>query len=551
MKIKARQDIKSDQEISEEEIISLILRNRKISNRKEFIQPKSPLDSYLNDFGYKKEIKKTIELLKKIKEKDQMIVVYTDYDADGITGGAILWETLYLLGFKTMPYVPHRQHEGYGFSKKGIDNVKRQFHPALIISVDHGITAKDKVAYAKKLGIDVIVTDHHLKSKELPTKAKAIFHIPELSGAGVAYYFAKEVCLHFRDSSNNKKVLEKNFNSDYLALTTIGIVADLVPLTGLARSVVKYGLIQIAKTERVGIKQILKEAGIENKTITTYEVGFMIAPRINAVGRLEYAIDALRLLCTNDVQRAYRLASHIGLKNRERQDMVKMGLEIAKKMVDKEKVLPKIIILKENWHEGIIGLIAGKITEEYYRPTIILTKTDSIYKGSARSIPGFDITSFLRSFKKNLVDIGGHKQAAGFTVEEKQLPGFIRAAQKKAEKLLTEKKLEKTILVDLTIPISKVSLKLARLIEELQPFGIGNPQPTFCSEVKINFATVFGKNNNHLKILTNKLEFIGFSQANKFTQLSRGQTVKVIYNLEINRWNGSEKLRGKVIDLSF
>ena len=439
MKIKASQTIKPDQKISDEEIIDLILKDRKIINIKKFIQPESPLNFSLADFGYKKEIKKTIELLKKIKEKNQMIVVYTDYDADGITGGAILWETLYLLGFKTMPYVPHRQHEGYGFSEKGLDNIKKQFNPTLIISVDHGITAKDKITYAKKLDIDVIVTDHHLKPKELPTKARAIFHVPELSGAGVAYYFAKEIYSYFKDDSKNIKILEKNFSSDYLALATIGIVADLVPLTGVARSVVKYGLKQISKTERVGIKQILKEAGIDNKIITTYEVGFIIAPRINVVGRLEHAIDALRLLCTKDVQKAYRLASHVGLKNRERQDMVKESLKEAKKEISKFQVpISKMIILVSNkWHEGIIGLIAGKIAEEYYRPTVVLTKTDGVYKGSARSIPGFDVTKFLRSLKKYLIDVGGHKQAAGFTIDGKQLSDFIKTAKNKAEKLLT------------------------------------------------------------------------------------------------------------------
>ncbi len=461
-----------------------------------------------------------------------------------------------------MPYVPHRQHEGYGFSKKGLDNVKQQFNPVLIISVDHGITAKDKITYAKKIGINVIVTDHHLKPEKLPTEAKAIFHIPELSGAGVAYYFAKEIFKHFKENTKNGAILEKNFQSDYLALATIGVVADLVPLTGIARSIVKYGLVQIGKTQRIGLKQILKEAGIDGKPITTYEVGFMIAPRINVVGRLEHAIDALRLLCTNDVQKAYRLASHIGLKNRERQNMVKESLEEAKKEISKfqfpiskqtsnlKQPISKMIILVSNkWHEGIIGLIAGKITEEYYRPTIVLTKTNGVYKGSARSITGFDITEFLRSLKKYLIDVGGHKQAAGFTVEEKQLQNFINTSQKKAEKLLTEKILEKTIFVDLNMPSSKVSLKLAHLIEDLQPFGIGNPQPTFCSDVRINFAAVFGKNNDHLKILTNKLELIGFFQADKFIQLSRGQNIKIIYSLEINRWASQERLRGRIINL--
>ena len=204
MKISWKKEIKADEKPSAQEIVDMILENRKIKDSKEFLSPTSPLEMPLSTFGFKKEWEKTLNLLEVIKKEGKMIVVYTDYDADGITGGTILWETLHMLGFKVMPYVPHRRHEGYGFSVKGIDRVKKEFDPALIISVDHGISGKKEIAYASKLGIKIIVTDHHLAPSELPDKAESIFHIPALSGSGVAYFFAKEIFNHFGKISNFK-----------------------------------------------------------------------------------------------------------------------------------------------------------------------------------------------------------------------------------------------------------------------------------------------------------------------------------------------------------
>ncbi len=563
MKISFKNEIKLKDNLTNKEIVDLILKSRRLKNLNEFLNPPSPLYLTLNDFGaYKKSFEKVIKNLRSIKEKNQMIVVYTDYDADGITGGAILWETLHLLGFKVMPYVPHRKLEGYGFSKTGIDNVKKEFNPALIISVDHGITKVGEVKYAAKLGIKIIVTDHHLKGEKIP-KAEAVFHIPALSGSGVAYFFAKEIFAKTSEvltsaveersgkTAEVYKSLANNFASDYLALAAIGTIADLVPLTGPSRSVVKYGLETFPKIKRFGIKHILKQAGIEDKKITPYEVGFMIAPRINAIGRLEHAIDALRLLCTNDEKKAYDLASKIGNVNIERQELVEKSVKEAREMLAKTSAVAKIIILvSDKWHEGIIGLIASKIAEEFYRPTLVLTKTDAGYKGSARSIPSFHITDFLHSLKKYLIDAGGHKQAAGFTLEKNQLKKFIENAQKLANKLIKDTDLERKIEADLKIPISKINLDLVKSLEALEPFGIGNPRPTFYSEGILTGAQPLGKTNAHLKIFVEGLELLAFNQADKFKSLSRGQKIKVVYSLEIDRWNGREKLKGKVTLIS-
>jgi len=569
MKIFFKHEIKSEAKVSPQQLLDFILKNRQIKNLKEFLNPKSPLKISLFDFDpkYKLYLIKVIKLLKEIKRKNQMIVVYTDYDADGITGGAILWETLHLLGFKVMPYVPHRKLEGYGFSRIGIDNVKREFDPALIISVDHGITKVEEIKYAEKLGIKIIITDHHLKGEKIP-KAEAIFHIPALSGSGVAYFFAKEIFINFSNvQTRHASSLQNNFKTDYLSLTSIGTIADLVPLVGPSRSLVKHGLETFNKIKRFGIKHIIKQAGIADKKITPYEVGFMIAPRINAIGRLEHAIDALRLLCTNDEKKAYTLAHKIGNVNVERQELVEKSVAEARLKIgsdppggsDPKQLVKIIILISDHWHEGIIGLIASKIAEEFYRPTLVLTKTDIGYKGSARSIPSFHITDFLRSLKKNLIDVGGHKQAAGFTLEKDQLNNFETAARELSSKLIKNKDLERKIEADLKIPISKINLDLVKSLEALEPFGMGNPRPLFYSEGTLTGAQLLGKTQKHLKLFIKdsltpnslvpnpSLEFLAFNQADKFKELSRGQKLKVVYNLEINEWNNKKTIQGKII----
>jgi single-stranded-DNA-specific exonuclease len=555
MKIEYKEELKPGTQMTSQEIADLLLKNRGIKDPKEFFLPKPPVLIQLSDFGFKSEIKKVLKMLHEIKEKNRMIVVYTDYDADGITGGTILWETLNLLGFNAMPYVPHRQKEGYGFSKIGIDNAIKEHNPALIISVDHGITAVEQIAYAKSLGVPVIITDHHLKGEVIPETAEAIFHIPALSGAGVAYFFAKLLFDEFGESSHNKTALTDNFHTDYVALAAIGGIADLVPLIGPTRSIVKYGLAACSRTKRVGICQLLKEAKIDGKVITPYEVGFIIAPRINAIGRLEHAMDALRLLCTPKAATALELAGKVGQLNIDRQEMVKKAVEEAKKQIEEMKKVPNIIVLtSETWHEGIIGLIASKMTEMYYRPSIVMTKNEKTYKGSARSIPSFHITNFMRDLQEHLLSVGGHAQAGGFSIDEKNLSKFIKKVEKESKVRITKKDLEKVIQADMKIPLSKITYNLVRQLEKMQPFGIGNPQPTFVSLAKIIDAKTFGKKSEHLKLIVQEpdirsypLELIAFSAADKVTELSRNKVIEIVYQTEINRWNTSESVRGRLV----
>lgn len=553
MKIKIKRKIE-DSKITPEKIIDIILDERKIKNKKEFLNPISPEKISLGDFfenkkKYKKDFKKTLELLQKLHREKKMIVVYTDYDADGITGGAILWETLHHLGFNVMPYAPDRKSEGYGFSKKGLDNVRAKFNPSLIISVDHGIVAADQISYAKKIGIPIIVTDHHLKSDKPPLDAFAVFHTDKVSGAGVSYFFSKEIYKQLKQLAINHKQLDSHFHIDYLAIASIGTIADMVPLVGPARSIAKYGLEAFSKSRRAGISHILKEAQIENRQITPYEIGFVIAPRINAFGRLGSALDGLRLLCTPVHEKAQGLAKKAGDTNRLRQDILTKALETAEKMVDAKS---KIIILEsKNWDQGIIGLIASRLAEKFYRPAIIMTKVDGVAKASARSIPGFDITQFLRSLKSYLIDVGGHKAAAGFTIDEKKIKKFTAEAEKRADKLLSKEDLIPTLTVDLELPLSMTSLSLTQKLEELKPFGVGNPGPVFLSKGEIVDARLLGKTQNHLKLFIKDensfpVEMIFFGEGKQFNNLSRGQKIEVAYCLEIDRWDGREKVKGKI-----
>ncbi|NTU46843.1 single-stranded-DNA-specific exonuclease RecJ [Candidatus Roizmanbacteria bacterium] len=563
MKIVSKLDLSNIPDLTEERIVEQLLESRAIEDKATFLAPPDPFSLSIADFGFSEEIEQTVSLLTEIKKKKQKIVVYTDYDADGITGGTILWETLHLLGFDVMPYVPHRKHEGYGFSQKGIDTVKKEFDPALIISVDHGITAREKIAYAKSIGIDVIVTDHHLAPEILPDQAQAIFHIPALSGSGVAYFFSKMVFEKFGDPhSPQYEKLKQNFGCDYTAIASIGTIADLVPLLGASRSLVTFGLQAFNTLKRPGLTALLKDAGIEGKPITPFEVGFMIAPRINAVGRLEHALDALRLLCTTSEDRAQQLAAKIGEQNSLRQDLVKEAVIEAKGAVEAKKSqgeLPHILILKsDSWHEGIMGLIASKLVEAYARPVIIMTKNDGYYKGSARSISTFHITNFLRSLQKEyLIDAGGHKQAAGFSIHEDNVAAFIQAVEQQGNLLLKTADLIPQMETDIHIPLNVISKKIVSGIQVLQPFGIGNPQPVFSSEAVITDAKLFGKKNDHLRIffqtpgntLRSPLECIAFGKADLFYTLPKGQTITIAYQPEINTWNGREKVQARFLAL--
>lgn len=545
-----------------DEVIELLLKNRSVTDREAFLNPPPPHTIDLAELGFAKEFKKVIPLIEAAMKEKKKVVVYTDYDADGITGGTILWETLHGLGFDVMPYVPHRKHEGYGFSIKGLDRVKKEFDPYLIFSVDHGISGRKEIEYAVSLGMNIIVTDHHLAPKELPLAAEAIFHIPALSGSGVAYFMAKEIWNHFSKTGvtgTKAGKLPHYFDTDYLALAAIGTIADLVPLVGPSRSVVYYGLRAFPQVTRKGLRHIIKEARIENRTITPYEIGFIIAPRINAVGRLEHAIDALRLLCTHNDTQAHDLASRVGVTNKNRQDLVDEAVQEAVKMAEEQKDKkgnpPLLIILrKDDWNEGIIGLIASKMVEKYDRPTVVMTRSDGAWKGSARSLNDFHLTDFLRLFQPLMLSVGGHKMAAGFSVADENADKLVKKMMTQVKKMVTPKDFIRRLEADMKLPLGAVTLGLAKKLQRLAPYGIGNPYPTFVSEVTILDKRLLGKKSEHVKFFVKDaknssfpVESLAFFKAESYSHIKKDETYTMAYQPEVNVWNGRESLNLKIV----
>ena len=528
-----------------EKIIEELLAKRNITDLELFLHPPHPLTFSLEKLGFKNELSTLLSHLSRCKEKKQNVIVYTDYDADGITGGSILWETLHILGFTVYPYVPHRKSEGYGFSIKGIDAVIAQYHPGLIISVDHGISAREQIQYASDKGVVVVITDHHTKPELVPEAAVATIHCPLVSGSGLAYITAQDIWKIY-DPKNT--LLKNYFTYDFLALASLGTVADLVPLIGYSRSIAKYGLQAFSHATKPGIKELLVVSGLADSKISTYHAGFALAPRINAVGRLSHAIEAVRMFCTKDVIKAKRLAEEAQTYNTARQKMVDESVEEAYIAIEKTDI-PKLITQKnKDWNEGIIGLISSKITERYRRPSIVMTKTEEGWKASARSVKGFDIIAFLRSLNV-LKHVGGHPQAAGFSLLDNELTLFEKNIEKHMDAIPEPK--EKEINWDIKISLSSVSEKLADLLLDLAPFGVGNPTPIFQSTGRVLFIKMLGKQQQHIKFVlqdgeqqTKQLECIYFSPRDTQKELIKtGDTISILYTIEAQYWQGKKQLK--------
>ncbi len=367
---------KNNGEISPETIIQTILHNRGIFNSaiSDFLDPPDP-----NTFTPvqveidQNVLQKAITRIQKAIESKESVIVYADYDADGVSAGSIMWETLHTLGANVMPYIPHRVEEGYGLSVKGIDAVKSKYNPSLIITVDHGITAREKVSYAQKQNIEVIVTDHHVKPLLLPNCL--IVHTTKMCGAGVAWFVAKEL-LKIADQ------LTPEFSDELLVLACIGTIADMVPLIDVNRAIARYGLQKLNKTSRVGLKALIKESGLMMGSIEAYSISHVIAPRLNAMGRLDHALDALRLLCTKQEKKALTLSQKLGEINRERQDLTsetaRNAKSILEKQIQKSGSSKLIFVADDLFNQGVIGLVAGKLVETYYRPAIVVARGEFV-----------------------------------------------------------------------------------------------------------------------------------------------------------------------------
>ncbi len=536
------------------EIEKILLKNRGIKTKKQredFFHPPHPFTFSIKKLGFNlKQVKKALARISKAIEKNESIVIYGDYDADGITGTAILWETIYSICKKTMPYLPNRVEEGYGLSKKGIDNVIKQYDPDLIITVDNGITAHDAVSYAKTKGIDVIITDHHTKPKSLPW-AFSIIHSILVSGSGVAWFLAREINKAVSLSKKSEgELLER------LSLCAIGTITDILPLDGVNRSIVTHGIYELKNTLRPGLLALYKEGGVDKKEIDTFHVGYIIGPRINASGRISDSINSLRLLCTYSQKNAATYSADLGSINRERRKITEETLIHADSLYKKNGNIENkvIFVYHESYNQGVIGLVAGKLVEKYYRPVVVLSVGKTITKASVRSVSGFDIIKAIRKNSTYLFDYGGHPMAAGFTIETDKIEIFKDKLTQYINTNLEDTLLTKLIKVDCEINLSDVNKKLYTIVNKLKPFGSKNHEPVFVTKnlrpVKV---TLIGKDSSHLKIVfkdANNIIYqaIGFGMGNRYHKLSEDKNLDCVYSLLKNEWRNTVSIEMRIKD---
>jgi single-stranded-DNA-specific exonuclease len=498
------------------QIVDILLENRgiKTDEAEFFFNPPTP-DKLSSPF----DSSPAIQLIKSHMESKNHIAVYGDYDVDGICSSAILWETLHQKYEFVFPHIPHRESEGYGLSQRGIDHCLEK-GAKLIIAVDNGIVAYQEIEYCQSKGCDIIIIDHHEPGESLPTP-NVLLHSTTACAAGLTWFFCRDFA---------------GANNEHLSLVAIATICDMVPLLGVNRSFAFHGLKVLNLTKRPGLLSLIQEAGINSSplALSTYEVGFILGPRLNAMGRLEHAIDSLRLLCTKDPAKAMQLAVSLGQTNKARQELTSSAITHALSKVDLNKSI--LIVADSSYNQGIIGLIAAKLTEKYYKPSIAISVGETLSKASARSVTGFHITEHIRTALPMLVAAGGHAMAAGFTVETSKLPQLIS--------VLTEVNIAKEVLtrkqrVDLEIPISSVNYELYALVQRFAPFGLGNPQPIFKSRhVDISDVRQVGKLHQHSKLKIGNLEAMAFNMA----QIP-DNPVDITYSLDENTWNGSTKLQ--------
>jgi len=571
-----KHQIPKDTKNRQQAIIDILLKNRNLKTKKqrdEFFNDSNPHDLTPEEIGINPDqLEIALNRLKKAKTNDDKILIYGDYDTDGVTSTAIMWETLDHLGFQVLPFLPHREKHGYGIKPKSIDDaVKELGKPKLIVTVDNGIVAFEGANHCQEIGIDLIICDHHepipnshkypenQSQTQLP-KCLACIHSTQTAGAGVAFIFAKAILNFFQPKTDHTLIL-----NSFVELATIGIVADIVPLVGPSRQIVKHGLGIIPKTTRPGLKALLAESDIRtNHPLTTYHIGFILAPRLNATGRLEHSIDSLRLLCTRKQERAIELAFHLGQTNKQRQELTNDNLQPIIESVTKIQPLPKIIITaSKEYNPGVIGLIAGKLTENYARPSIAIAIMDGFAKGSVRSIAGVNIIEILRLFENEFLELGGHPMAAGFSIATDNIDNLTAKLHSWAVENIDDKLLIPTLEAETELDKSDLTLNLYNEIEKFAPFGMGNPKPVFVSkDLEVKAVYPLGKSGQHIKLLltpnnnltmkqfnNETIECLYFSAPDEVKQLTPNTKTDLAYQIDLNQWNGNRKIQILVKDI--
>ena len=519
-----------------EDFINTLLHNRGVDNVGEFISPPS-ISEYFSRFPkeFKESLKKAKEIIEDAIKEGRSIVIFGDYDSDGINATAIMHRTLKNdLNYENVSYfIPNRFNNGYGLSKSAIEKIlaflpcnKPENQKCLFITVDTGITAVNEVAYLKELGHKVIITDHHQPPEVLP-QADCIVLNTQVVGATVAWILSRIL-----GSKNN----------DYIAYSAVATCTDLIPLVDFNRSLLVRGLDILNKNPPLCYKKMFESSGRKEVPITTYELGWIIGPRINASGRLEDADKSIRLLLSDNEEEAVELSKELNDLNIERQNTTFDLFEKVSDLYGENP--PKLLFAADkDFHEGINGLVAAKLTQKYNRPSIVVSIDNGTGKGSARSIKGFNMIEFLRKYKDLMDDVGGHVMAAGFVVPTKNVEELKRRMTEDAEKEISDDLLVGSLDIDMEIPVNIINLDFVEELEKLAPFGMGNNEPLFISKnLGVADVSKIGAEGNHLKInfYENGVYYKGiyFNGAEEYANLKMGDQVDVVYYLKKNEFNG-------------
>lgn len=513
---------------------------------------------YDNPFRLK-GMNQAVTRLRAALRKGESIAVYGDYDADGVTAVALLVVALRGLGARVRPYIPNRFEEGYGLNDEALGQLAQE-GMNLVVSVDCGIRSVHEAETAIRLGLDLIITDHHTVGEVLPPaiavvnprQADCPYPFKQLAGVGLAYKLTQAL-LRVEGKVPSVRKRELPNEDDFLDLVAIGTVADVVPLLGENRSLVRQGLEALNRPTRPGVQALIAEAGIRPGQVTATSIGFMLAPRINAAGRLDTALAALQLLVSEETEQAGQLARQLGAQNRERQQLTGAAFEKAQAQLEAEGLeRPLIFVADESFPSGVVGLVAGRLSERFYRPAIVASPEGEETRASARSIPEFHITRALDQCASLLIRHGGHAAAAGFTTRTANLDVLRHQLEEIAEKELSGKELMPTLDVDAEADLSFFSRGGYGLLAQLEPCGQDNPQPLFVSRrLRVRSARCVGADGRHLKLTLEQdgalWDAIAFRQGERLNGLP--PSVDVVYSVEVNEWEGRRSLQLNVQDL--
>jgi single-stranded-DNA-specific exonuclease len=521
-----------------------------------FFEPKL---TDLHDPFLMKDMSNAVERLTSAVNKNEKILIYGDYDVDGTTAVSLVYSFLKEQTSNIEYYIPDRYEEGYGLSKRGLDYAL-EVNCKLVITLDCGIKSVDKIAYARTKGMDVIVCDHHYPGNEIPSAVAVLdpkqpgctYPYKELSGCGVGFKLVHAY------SKIHSIPFDKILN--YLDLVAVSIASDIVPITGENRVLAYYGLKQLNSAPRMGLNEIIKELEI-TKQLSIEDIVFKIGPRINAAGRMETGSKAVELLISNEMKQAAMISKEINNFNTERRTIDREITSEAMKMIagDQKKVGSKTTVLFDpDWKKGVIGIVASRLIETYYRPTIILTESNGFATGSARSVQGYDLYQAIESCSDLLESFGGHMFAAGLTLKKENIGEFSKRFENYVASTITNDQLLPTIVVDIELLFSEINEKFYDFISMFRPFGPENMSPTFISHNIRDFGSGrrVGQSREHLKLdlfqgsdTSKTLPAIAFGQADHFEHIKAGKPIDICYSIEMNEFRGTKNLQLNIKDI--